>query len=177
MRARITPGCLLGAALVVAAGCGGGAKPVKVAGRVTLDNQPLPGATIVFTPDGGTGNIASGRTDDAGEFQLTTFGPDDGAVPGDYKITVKVDGVLDTPLEGDPMNMDDAAKTKFFMKMSAKTKAAEEKEKKERKKRGERDKADTSLVPPVYRDITKTPLKQRVPADGKVEINLKSNAK
>jgi hypothetical protein len=169
---------LLGAALVVTAGCGGGAKPVKVAGRVTLDDQPLAGATVTFTPtDAGTGHIAAGRTGEDGEFRLTTFSIDDGAVPGDYKVTVKVDGVLDVPIEGDPMKMDDEAKTKFFMRSSTKTKEAEEKERRKKLKKGEKPAADPSGIPEVYRDITKTPLKQRVPADGKVEINLKSNAK
>ncbi|HVK15727.1 MAG TPA: carboxypeptidase-like regulatory domain-containing protein [Fimbriiglobus sp.] len=166
MRRRTVFRWMVGTALLTAAACGGSAKPVKVSGRISLDGKPLPGATVVFTPADGNGNIASGRTNSDGEFRLTTFSTDDGAVPGDYKITVKIDEVPNMPGGGNPMQMNEAQKREFFMRNSPKQREAEEKKKK----------AD-SVVPAAYRDITKTPLKQRVPADGKVEIDLESKLK
>src|SRR5262245_12374499 len=80
---------LLAGAPTAALGCGQG-KTVKVEGVVTLDGKPLPAATVTFVPDG-NGRAASGRTDQDGIFRLTTFRTDDGAVPGEYKVTVVVD--------------------------------------------------------------------------------------
>jgi hypothetical protein len=157
---------LVGVTLLTAAACGGSAKPVKVAGRITLDGQPLTGATVVFTPADGNGNIASGRTNSDGEFRLTTFNTDDGAVPGDYKITVKIDEVSDAPGGTNPMQMTAEQKKDFFMRQAPKQREAEVKKRKK-----------DSVVPAAYRDVTKTPLKQRVPPDGKVEIDLESKLK
>ena len=167
MRNRTALRWLLGAVLLSGMACGGAGKPVKVSGRVTLDGQPLAGATVVFNPADGKGTIAAGRTDADGEFRLTTFGTDDGALPGDYKITVDVDKPQDLPGGvGNPMLMSEKDKAAFFKRPSPKEREAEEKKKK-----------PDSVVPRVYQDITKTPLKQRVPSDGKVEINLQRNAK
>jgi hypothetical protein len=157
---------LLGALLLAGLGCGGASKPVKVSGVVSLDSKPLAGATVVFTPADGKGNLASGRTDADGNFRLTTFQVNDGARPGDYKITVDVDEVPNLPAGGNPMQMNEKEKKEFFMRSAPKNRAAEAAKKK-----------PDSVVPKVYRDVTKTPLKQRVPADGKVEIELQSNAK
>lgn len=167
MRKRTGLRWLLGAVLLSGMACDGAGKTVKVSGRVTLDGQPLAGATVVFNPADGQGNSAAGRTDADGEFRLTTFGTDDGALPGDYKITVNVDKAVDLPGGvGNPMEMSEKDKAAFFSRPSPKSREEELKTKK-----------PDSVVPKVYQDITKTPLKQRVPSDGKVEINLQSNAK
>lgn len=60
---------------------------VPVKGKITLAGQPLAKATVSFQPDG-TGNGATGITDDGGNYVLSTFAAKDGAVPGKYKITV-----------------------------------------------------------------------------------------
>lgn len=103
-RALIRPSAGFVAGLAVAiAGCSGqpaSHRPQTVAakGRVTLAGQPLAKATVSFQPDG-KGNGASGITDDAGTFTLSTFAAKDGAVPGKYKVAVtKVD---DTASGGD----------------------------------------------------------------------------
>lgn len=69
--------------LVLAAGCGGpGAdpKPVPVAGTVTLDGAPLPGADLDFTADDGNPpqrvEVRDGRFEGA-------------ATPGRYKVEIK----------------------------------------------------------------------------------------
>lgn len=80
---------LLGTALLVSTGCGGGDKNPgvdlePVTGTVLLDGSPVEGATVVFHGEQG----ASGITDSSGKFTLTTFDPGDGAKVGVYKVTV-----------------------------------------------------------------------------------------
>jgi hypothetical protein len=66
-------------------GCGQ-SETVPVTGTVTLNGQPATEAEVIFTPS--KGRVASGATDAAGRFTLSTNKPDDGAVPGDHKVTV-----------------------------------------------------------------------------------------
>src|SRR5688572_4364838 len=77
-------------AIAFAAGCGGG-QTAPVDGRVKFkdgsDVSVLSGYEVDFQPDGGktsaTGHIAADGT-----FKLTTFGPDDGAVPGQHRVAI-----------------------------------------------------------------------------------------
>lgn len=77
------------------AGCGGGKdrwtdarpKTVKAAGTVQYQGQPVPQATLTFTPATHEGQGAVAVTDDSGNFQLMTFEPGDGAIPGRYRVT------------------------------------------------------------------------------------------
>jgi len=69
-------------------GCGQGRpKTVPVSGTVTLDGQPVDGASVTFYPASG-GRPAMGTTDAQGNFTLTTFEKGDGAIPGTYNVTV-----------------------------------------------------------------------------------------
>jgi len=85
------------AALVIVAvvGCGKqtGPRVQFVKGVVTLDGQPLEGATVSLTPKAGsTGLPAYGITTAGGEFVLTSArggAVRAGAVAGDYLVTVK----------------------------------------------------------------------------------------
>jgi hypothetical protein len=61
--------------------------PVAVMGVVTHNGAPVEGADVVFQPAGHTW-AAAGKTDASGTFTLTSFDPSDGAVPGEYKVTV-----------------------------------------------------------------------------------------
>jgi hypothetical protein len=69
-------------------GCSGPDRPqlVPVSGMVTLDGQPVEGATVTFTPTGG--RMAIAVTDAAGKFQLTTYDTNDGALIGEHRVTV-----------------------------------------------------------------------------------------
>lgn len=74
-------------------GCGGADdsnRPtrVKTSGTVTHKGQPVEGATVLFAPAEGQGHAATGLTDSQGRFRLTTFLANDGAVPGNYKVTI-----------------------------------------------------------------------------------------
>ncbi len=88
---------LLGVALLLLAGCTGGdtgtnPKTYPVAGTVTMGGTPVAGATVSFQLADGS-RSAVGITDEGGKYKLTTFAADDGAVPGDYKVSVlKLEG-------------------------------------------------------------------------------------
>ncbi|QDU30218.1 hypothetical protein ETAA8_53370 [Anatilimnocola aggregata] len=71
--------------LVLCAGCG--TSLVKVEGEILLDGKPLPGASVMFVPQAG-GRPASGKSDVASKFHLTTTNPNDGVAPGQYSISV-----------------------------------------------------------------------------------------
>jgi hypothetical protein len=64
----------------------GKSETVPVTGTVTLNGQPAKDAEVIFTPS--QGRVASGATDAAGRFSLSTNKPGDGAVPGDHKVTI-----------------------------------------------------------------------------------------
>jgi hypothetical protein len=130
-------------------GCG---PTVHVKGRVTLGGKPVPGATVLFVPEpGGDGRPASGWTDDAGEFQLTTYRPKDGAVRGTYRVVVrKTEGVATPP---DP---DHASRARF--RDHLKRIAARERKR--------------PLISPVYGDAASTPLRCTVPADSTLTLEL-----
>jgi hypothetical protein len=58
-----------------------------VTGTITRNGKPLEGAAVSFMPDVG-GQSATGITDASGKYQLTTRKKDDGALPGQYKVTI-----------------------------------------------------------------------------------------
>ena len=63
-----------------------------VAGAVVFDGQPTPGALVVFHPVQGTQSQtppARGTVRDDGTFDLTTYEANDGAPPGEYKVTIE----------------------------------------------------------------------------------------
>lgn len=71
--------------LLPLAGCGGSGM-VKVTGTVLLDGAPVESAAVMFMPT--SGRPAEGFTDAQGNFSLQTTDPNDGAEPGEYKVTV-----------------------------------------------------------------------------------------
>lgn len=79
-------------------GCGGAKDdlPARVPAQVTVTykNAPAEGALVTFVSSKGT-RPAFGTTDAQGVTRLSTYGNNDGAIPGDYQITitkVKVEG-------------------------------------------------------------------------------------
>ncbi len=59
--------------------------PVK--GIVTFEGKPLETGEVVFFPDSGE-QIAHGKIQPDGSFQLTTYEEGDGAFPGTHKVTI-----------------------------------------------------------------------------------------
>ena len=87
----------LAAVMTSAVGCGGGAgdgadtnrpKTSPVTGVITHKNAPLADAKVTFVSVSSEGTGAVAVTNEKGEFSLMTFEPNDGAVPGAYKVTV-----------------------------------------------------------------------------------------
>lgn len=76
--------------VVAFVGCGESNPPTyKVTGVVTLDGKAVEGATVAFTPSGGSQQKPAVGTSGAdGKYSLTTFTGGDGALPGAYKVTV-----------------------------------------------------------------------------------------
>lgn len=74
-----------GVLLATMAGCGG-QKPLRVSGVVTLDDQPVADAGVLFCP-AETGTPAGGTTDANGRFRLATINTP-GVLPGEYRVTV-----------------------------------------------------------------------------------------
>ncbi|MES2789804.1 MAG: hypothetical protein V4719_09290 [Planctomycetota bacterium] len=76
---------------VLSAGCGGkqvAREPVfPVAGKIVYNGQPVASADVTFFC-AEKDRSAFGRTNDKGEFKLTTFNPNDGAVPGKHVVIV-----------------------------------------------------------------------------------------
>ena len=98
---RVYCSLFVGAVLAVTAGCGGSSlgTPVPVTGKIIYQGQPVEGAQVTFHAKADTGEegavrrSANGRTAADGTFSLTTFKTGDGALPGDYVITVsKIEG-------------------------------------------------------------------------------------
>jgi len=71
---------------VALAGCGSGPKLVKAGGIVKYKNALIPGADVVFVPEG-DGQTAIGKTDEQGRFTLMTGGQP-GAMAGGYKVSI-----------------------------------------------------------------------------------------
>ena len=148
------------AALGACAGCGGGPKTYKVDGVVILDGKPLAGATVAFMPQAQDGHLARGLTDQDGKFQLSTFGTNDGAVRGEYKVTVIKEG---TSGAAPDLSAQKDMKAMFMKKAPEGKKAMMEARRN-----------TPSIVPAVYGDATKTPLKETVPPSGTVRLELNS---
>jgi hypothetical protein len=80
------------------AGCGGPAGTpddvrgmvVPVSGKLlTAGGTPVANAWVVFNPKDIPGHEANAATNPDGSFRLSTFGKEDGAVPGRYAVTVE----------------------------------------------------------------------------------------
>src|SRR5262249_28892104 len=150
IRTRCSLVGLVVAAMVPVVGCGGATvKPIKVEGVVTLDGQPLPGATVSFLPNEG-GRTASGRSDADGSFRLTTFNTDDGALPGEYKVIVTVVKGDEEMMRVDPHDAKNMEKVMMRNAMQHKDK---------NKKKEAVKKKSPSPLPETYSDMKQTPLK------------------
>src|SRR5262249_1437763 len=128
-------------------GCSAANKPVEVEGIVFLDNEPVAEATVLFIPDGSTGQPAHGMTDENGKFQLTTFKENDGALPGTYKVTITKSVPPPQPPEADPDDPQSVVAHFKAIKQQKKVK---------------------SPLPVIYANAQSTPFHYTVPVEGKV---------
>lgn len=72
-------------------GCSkGSARPkvIPVSGTIKFKGAPVPNATVTFLPEGSSPRNPFGTTDANGNFKLTSYDTDDGAVAGDYVVVI-----------------------------------------------------------------------------------------
>jgi len=86
---------LLCAALMAVPGCGETQKFATVTGVVTLNGKPLKGATVTFQPIAAQGSIEAadssiGKTNDQGEYSLTTSRNVPGAAVGKHRVRISL---------------------------------------------------------------------------------------
>ncbi|MDR2115878.1 MAG: DUF4198 domain-containing protein [Planctomycetaceae bacterium] len=132
----------------IVSGCDNNIDTNYVEGVVKLDGQPLPGASVTFIPVAENGESAGGFSDDSGLYRLTsTYGKGGkGALTGDYIVIVTKSKSV--PLEK-PITYDDGSVT---------TETTEH------------------ILPAIYRDRTKSPLKFSV-VEGKNRFDIDLSAK
>ncbi|MDB5353014.1 MAG: hypothetical protein JWN86_4261 [Planctomycetota bacterium] len=81
---------LLGLAGCSKAGSGSIGTTYEVKGQVLLaDGSPLKQGRVAFVPTDPATVPASGEIGPDGQFSLTTKTPDDGALPGEYKVRIE----------------------------------------------------------------------------------------
>jgi hypothetical protein len=137
----------LGLALVT--GCS--AKPVPTKGVVIFKEKPLANATVVFHSQEPDGKSATGQTDAQGQFELTTSTLKDGAMPGEYKVTIQYQEPLELPpgLKSPQEIQEATAKARASHKPSIE-------------------------LPEMYTRVDQTPLRHHVPSDGEARFLLQA---
>ncbi len=144
--------------LLVVAGCA--PSRVKIAGDVSLDGKPLPKTMVSLTPVDGKGRPCHGLSDDSGHFELLCDGKP-GIPPGEYKVTFAA--TANTSIDAfkpDP-NIDPAKRVQEFQDKARKDQEAA-------RRRGE-------AIHGNYVKVDTTPFRLKVPPDGPVKFNLKTD--
>jgi hypothetical protein len=99
--------CSIAAAIAIGLlvpGCGSGEdkwvkerpKTVPAKGVLTLDGKPLDAAQVVLVGAGEGASGGSGLSDAEGKFELSTFPPAKGIVPGSYRVMIVKSNVPET---------------------------------------------------------------------------------
>ena len=84
---RFLAGLTLLSVVAISSGCTQAPSVVPVSGKVVYNGEPLPFGIVMFQPE--QGQAAQGEIQPDGTFQLSTYGPNDGAVPGHHKVSVR----------------------------------------------------------------------------------------
>src|SRR5215469_10609192 len=93
-RSKFSLFCALASSLLLCGCSGGGSslKTVPVKGKVTYKGAPLAGASVSFLNQDPAGRAAGGKTNEQGEYTLTTMESGtkmaQGALPGEYKVAI-----------------------------------------------------------------------------------------
>ena len=145
--------------LIVAIGCSGGKKTVKVEGVIKVDGKPEAGLQVKFVNQEKGGRDADGTTDENGVFHLSTFNTNDGAMPGSYKVTIaKFKTSEGSSSVVDPSRPDNVRKAMQGFAGN----------------QGKGGGPPKTLLPEIYSNADSTPLKFQIPYDGKIEIEISS---
>ncbi|WP_417848391.1 hypothetical protein [Thalassoglobus sp.] len=82
--------CLTLGFVTLLCGCGGGVTDQpnlgRVTGVITLDDEPLSGAVVVFTPESGRSSM--GETNEDGQYELVYIRDTKGATIGTHSVTI-----------------------------------------------------------------------------------------
>lgn len=84
---RIPASCAILLSVIV--GCeskSGQPATLPVQGKVTYKGQPVPKGTVTFQSD--DGHTATGTIQSDGSYRLSTFGENDGAIPGHHRVMI-----------------------------------------------------------------------------------------
>lgn len=104
-------------ALIGLIGCTPGSsnpKTYPVTGTVMKGGKPVSGAQIVFVSVEQGGQSAFATSDNDGKYQLMTFEPNDGAIPGTYVVKVsKFEGGV-APAGGETRNLSPEEEAKLY---------------------------------------------------------------
>jgi len=162
--------------LLLCAGCGGNGT-VPVNGTVTLNGEPLANANVIFhSPE--VGRPAVARTDANGSFALSSFGEADGALPGEYTVTIVALAEMPTTFANiDPMQDLDghiAEGEEERLSTQDKPQVVEGADGAPRMEMaaGQPSKKHESLIHENYTSVSKSPLKVSIPSYGPVELKL-----
>ncbi|MEP3479792.1 MAG: carboxypeptidase-like regulatory domain-containing protein [Fuerstiella sp.] len=147
----------LGLACLVGLGCGGSGDKwtanqpdtVDASGIVTLDGEPVEGATVVFGPIDGK-YPAHAITESDGSFSAAAFTSKAGAVPGKYKVAL----------------------TKTIEDKDAKKRKFDPGEDSEHAKDGGGDVSWANELPEIYKLPNTTPVEIEVPAGGVSDLKI-----
>lgn len=88
---------------LILVGCGGNDRPsiVPASGIVTLNGEPVDGASLTFVPTAG-GRPGSAITDAQGRYTIKTYEDAPGAISGEHKVSViKISGPGADVMQGD----------------------------------------------------------------------------
>lgn len=140
-------------ATVTLVGCGQSGPPratlYPTTGKVTYLNSPLVGGVVTFAPQKEDQPVAVGRTNEAGEFTLRSYGDADGAAAGEYKVLIMLPDSQPAAAEADAAHSTDPNWKPPEMHAAS---AA--------------PKTGGSLLPAKYGDIQQTPLTATVEPGG-----------
>jgi len=80
---------VLACASLVPVACGStGPNMARVTGKVTYQGKPVPKGSVTFVSTAEGGRNATGQLDPEGNYTLQTEQPGDGALVGDYLVTI-----------------------------------------------------------------------------------------
>ncbi len=77
---------------LILAGCGSDDDLARVKGKVTLNGQPLEGATVEFQPTAEGGAPSAGETDAKGRYELMFSFDEPGVLPGEHTVSITTAG-------------------------------------------------------------------------------------
>jgi hypothetical protein len=158
--------CLASCCLI---GCGGESGQVPVArtsGVVTYQGKPVENADVIFVPEG-VSRTASGRTNANGEFTMSTYNTDDGAIVASNAILVIKESATSSsaPPDMSKIGNDEEAGKKAIAEYQQKM-TSSQMNAKTKKELG------PSAIPRKYSDLKSTPLKRSVVAGEKNHFKI-----